>query len=104
MSFTLTLFPCGCIVERSMYVHVHRTQVECPWCHATFHSRDFAKWANDVHGVFTIRPPTVLVRVDDHLLEVTGLCDCNALLVREHVGESSFHLRAAPTNIEFLSN
>ncbi len=104
MSLSLTLFPCGCIVERSMYVHVHRTQVECPWCFATFRSRDLTKWSSDVHGVFTVRSPSVLVRVDDHLLEVTGLCDCNTLLVRTQIGERSFHLRVAPTDIEFLAN
>ncbi len=104
MSLTLTLFPCGCIVERSMYVHVHRTQVECPWCTATFNAVEFSEWAKEDHAVFTVLHPSILVRVKKRLLEVTGICDCNMLLVREQIGERSFHLRAAPTNIEFLAN
>lgn len=104
-SYTIALFPCGCVVERTMHIHQQRGYVECPWCDATFKTIEYARWSRSVHEVFAVLPASVLVRVKERLFEVTGICgDCETLLVRDGVGAYSFHLRAAASDVKFLTN
>lgn len=103
-SIVITMLPCGCLVERSTGLRKQYGKLECPWCAATFSQRQFAKWSKTRHGVLTVNRPVVLVRVGERLLEVTGVCDCDTLLVRERAGAKSFHLKAIPADVEFLTN
>lgn len=109
-SFTLARLPCGCAVEREQHVHAqvvrgHGDVAECPWCLATFDVDDVVAWTRENQDPFVITKPTVLVRVGERLLQVTGVCgDCEVLLAREAPGAASLHLRVPAEEIVFLEN